>query len=70
MLTDLLDGPCPLMKTPDQPRPFLNDAPRETAQKFAVQSMPTFIMLKNGKKVDEIKGAGADALRQAISRNT
>ena len=42
---------------------------RETAQKYAVQSMPTFLMLKNGKQVDELKGAGEDALRQAISRN-
>lgn len=42
---------------------------RETAQKYAVQSMPTFLMLKKGKKVDELKGAGEDALRQAISRN-
>lgn len=42
---------------------------RETSQKYGVQSMPTFLMLKNGKKVDEIKGAGEDALRQAISRN-
>eukprot|EP00903_Cladosiphon_okamuranus_P005798 g5745.t1 len=45
------------------------DNNKETAQKYAVQSMPTFVMLKNGKKVDEIKGAGEDALRQAISRN-
>ncbi|CAM9997439.1 unnamed protein product [Ascophyllum nodosum] len=45
------------------------DTNREAAQKYAVQSMPTFVMLKNGKKVDEIKGAGADALRQSISRN-
>lgn len=42
---------------------------RETAQKYAVQSMPTFLMLKKDKKVDELKGAGEDALRQAISRN-
>lgn len=42
---------------------------RETAQKYSVQSMPTFLMLKNGKQVDELKGAGEDALRQAISRN-
>lgn len=42
---------------------------RETAQKYAVQSMPTFVFIKNGKKVDELKGAGEDALRQSISRN-
>eukprot|EP00752_Nemacystus_decipiens_P018333 g16448.t1 len=45
------------------------DSNKETAHKYAVQSMPTFLMLKNGKKVDELKGAGEDALRQAISRN-
>ncbi|CAM9632301.1 unnamed protein product [Ectocarpus fasciculatus] len=45
------------------------DTNKETAQKYAVQSMPTFVMIKNGKKVDELKGAGEDALRQAISRN-
>lgn len=45
------------------------DNNKETAQKYAVQSMPTFLLLKNGKKVDEMKGAGEDGLRQMISRN-
>ncbi|CAM9697324.1 unnamed protein product [Choristocarpus tenellus] len=45
------------------------DSNKETAQKYAVQSMPTFLFLKQGNKVDELKGAGEDALRQAISRN-
>lgn len=44
-------------------------ASRETAQKYAVQSMPTFIFIKNKKTVDELKGAGEDALRQMISRH-
>ncbi|CAM9494955.1 unnamed protein product [Hapterophycus canaliculatus] len=45
------------------------DSNKEAAQKYAVQSMPTFLLMKNGKTVDEIKGAGEDALRQSISRN-
>ncbi|CAM9598538.1 unnamed protein product, partial [Chrysoparadoxa australica] len=42
------------------------DSNKPTAQKYKVQSMPTFVMIKKGSVVDELKGADEGTLRSKI----
>lgn len=37
------------------------DAAADIAKEYSIRAMPTFILLKNGTKVDEVKGANAAA---------
>lgn len=46
------------------------DENEELAMKFEVSSMPTFIFLKNGNKVDGFSGANADKLEKIILDRT
>ena len=45
------------------------DASPETAKKFSVAAMPTFIALKNGVAVDQMKGADEAKLREFVAKN-
>ena len=42
------------------------DECKDVSQSYGVQSMPTFIMFRGGKKVDEMKGADENALKEKI----
>ena len=42
------------------------DECKDLSQQYGVQSMPTFKFIKGGKEVDEMKGAGEDALKEKI----
>ena len=42
------------------------DKCKELSQQYGVQSMPTFKMIRNGKEVDDMKGADENALREKI----
>ncbi|PQQ06743.1 thioredoxin H2 [Prunus yedoensis var. nudiflora] len=41
----------------------------EVAQEFAVQAMPTFVLLKKGKEVDRVIGAKKDELEKKIQKH-
>ncbi|XP_786407.1 thioredoxin-like protein 1 [Strongylocentrotus purpuratus] len=45
------------------------DVCKQTAQKYNVTSMPTFIFLKGGVKIDDVKGANAPGLTQKIKQH-
>ena len=40
----------------------------DVAQELGVRAMPTFIVFKDGEKVDEVVGANAKALEALVSR--
>jgi len=42
------------------------DEQQELAQQFGIQAMPTFVLLKDGKPVDTIRGANPPALKKAV----
>ncbi|GMI41452.1 hypothetical protein TrCOL_g11648 [Triparma columacea] len=42
------------------------DENAETAAKYDVSAMPTFVFIKNGEIVDRLSGANADRLREMI----
>lgn len=44
------------------------DEAREIAAEHGIQAMPTFLLFKNCKKVEEIRGADPRALRSVIER--
>jgi thioredoxin 1 len=41
----------------------------EVAQELGIRAMPTFVLFKNGEKIDEVVGANDKALRAAIEKN-
>ena len=43
----------------------VDEAP-EIAQEFGIRAMPTFAILKDGEKVDEVVGANPNELRKRI----
>ncbi len=46
------------------------DTERELAGKFAIRSIPTLILLKNGKEADRVSGAlSASQMRQWLARH-
>jgi thioredoxin 1 len=46
------------------------DALPELAQELGVRAMPTFIIFKDGEKVDEFVGANPPALQQVLVKNS
>ena len=44
------------------------DALSDIAERFGVSAMPTFKVLKNGEKVDELVGASEPKLRELIQK--
>ncbi|GAA96699.1 hypothetical protein E5Q_03370 [Mixia osmundae IAM 14324] len=44
-------------------------ATRDVASKYSVSAMPTFIVLKNRAKVDQVRGADKAALERAIKKH-
>ena len=42
------------------------DEQREIAAQYGIQAMPTFLVFKDGKKIEEIKGANPPALKKAV----
>jgi thioredoxin 1 len=44
------------------------DEQREVAGQYGVTAMPTFMLFKDGKKVEEIRGADVRALKAAVER--
>lgn len=45
----------------------VDDVP-DVAQEIGVRAMPTFIIFKNGEKVEEVVGANPTALKAAIEK--
>ena len=41
----------------------------DVAQEFAVQAMPTFVLVKNGKEVDRVIGAKKDELEKKVAKH-
>ncbi|KAF9469846.1 thioredoxin-like protein [Collybia nuda] len=46
------------------------DSAKDIASRYAVTAMPTFIFLKGGVKVDQVKGANKAALEEAVRRHS
>ena len=44
------------------------DEQRELAGQFQISSVPTFVLFKDGKPVEEIRGANVVALRKGVER--
>jgi len=44
------------------------DKAKDVASKFAVSAMPTFVFLKNGVKVDQVRGADKNGLERALEK--
>lgn len=44
------------------------DEQREIAAQYGIQAMPTFLLFKDGKVIDTIKGANPPALKKAIEK--
>ena len=44
------------------------DAASEISEKYKIQAMPTFILFKDGKKVDEMMGANEVKLKAFINK--
>ncbi|KAK3213529.1 hypothetical protein GRF29_28g182985 [Pseudopithomyces chartarum] len=44
------------------------DEQRELAAQFQISSVPTFILFKDGKPIEEIKGANAPALKRGVEK--
>ncbi|XP_063682706.1 uncharacterized protein LOC134817494 [Bolinopsis microptera] len=44
------------------------DAANEISEKFKIQAMPTFILFKDGQKVDEMMGANEAKLKAFINK--
>jgi len=44
------------------------DEQREVAAQYGIQAMPTFLVFKDGKKIEEIKGANPPALKKIVER--
>jgi thioredoxin 1 len=42
------------------------DEQREIAAQYGIQAMPTFLVFKNGKQIDEVKGADVRALKRVV----
>ncbi|XP_055345315.1 thioredoxin-2-like [Paramacrobiotus metropolitanus] len=45
------------------------DEAEEIASTYEITSMPTFVFVKNGKKVDSFSGADVNKLEQTIKKN-
>jgi len=45
------------------------DALPDVAQEYGIRAMPTFMVFKNGEKVDDMLGANAPALLKMIQKN-
>lgn len=43
---------------------------QSVAKNWAVDAMPTFVFLKEGKLVDKVVGAKRDELQQTIAKHT
>jgi len=43
------------------------DECQELAEEYSISSMPTFIFIKNGKKVDEFSGANLEKLKSTFN---
>ncbi|XP_057949191.1 thioredoxin H2-like [Malania oleifera] len=41
----------------------------DVARQFQIQAMPTFLLIKNGKVLDQVVGAKKDELKQKIEKN-
>ncbi|KAK9104877.1 hypothetical protein Scep_021721 [Stephania cephalantha] len=44
------------------------DELKDVAQEFGVRAMPTFVLVKQGKKIDEVVGANKDELKNKINQ--
>lgn len=44
------------------------DEASDVAQELGIRAMPTFLFFKNGEKVEEVVGANARAIEQAIKK--
>ena len=45
------------------------DGTRDVVEYFEVKSMPTFVFLKNGVKIDEFSGATEELLRNTLQKH-
>lgn len=44
------------------------DEQQEVSAQYGIQAMPTFLIFKDGKQIEEIKGANPPALKKAVER--
>lgn len=44
------------------------DAQKPIAQQYGIRAMPTFMLMRNGKEVDSVKGANASAIRELVKQ--
>lgn len=45
------------------------DVPQTVAEEWAIEAMPTFILLKEGKIVDKVVGARKEELQVTIAKH-
>lgn len=45
------------------------DKAQDIARKFGISAMPTFVFLRDGVKVDQVRGANPQALEAAIKKH-
>jgi len=45
------------------------DEVNDVASELGIRAMPTFLLFKNGVKIEEIVGANERALKEAIAKN-
>ncbi|KAF9507014.1 hypothetical protein BS47DRAFT_1373991 [Hydnum rufescens UP504] len=46
------------------------DAAQDVSQKYGITAMPSFVFIKNGQKVDLVRGANPKALEEAIKKHS
>ena len=44
------------------------DKAQDVARKFGISAMPTFVFLRDGVKVDQVRGANPSALENAVRK--
>jgi len=45
------------------------DEAEDVAQEYNITAMPTFVFLKDSKKIDDLMGANSDKLKALIEKN-
>merc|ERR1712190_150111 len=46
------------------------DEAEAVAAEYNISAMPTFVFIKDGKKIDELMGANADKLKELVSKHS
>jgi len=46
------------------------DEAEDVAGEYNISAMPTFVFLKDGKKIDDLMGANADKLKELVNKHS